>query len=362
MNRSVQQIARSIEETQKVLTTTGLANDILTRVVIAKLDQFQNKISIGMQDSVTDLLDQFRKEIEQEILGITQTWMISSNGENFLFPINCRYVYSKGQTTVVVIEQPPGRRTVSLHRDLLNQPNSEKIRRVNLLFPYVLFVFKWQNKKLIDAYTGWRSSPIGRLNDPVFNPILPNIHKNYQICWGNVVFANKEINIGCEEAITAFWSSLFNNDLSDFWWEKQQFDPISTLSLWEENSDNPFLFNEFQLASISSQPRTLQDLLDFCTQNEHALDENELRKLISHKIDYTLNKMFKGIMRYFKNSKFDKFYPKDIQNSLKDGIQPLLDEILDFLIIFENEIKLIQKNQKIDYTVEAKGVFWKNGE
>ena len=67
---SIQELKTSFNECIKLVTkqNPALANDILTRVVIPTLDKFQKKINAGLQDSVSDLLDQFKKEIETEKL------------------------------------------------------------------------------------------------------------------------------------------------------------------------------------------------------------------------------------------------------------------------------------------------------
>lgn len=348
MINDITRLRKALKETTEAIAANNepVINDILTKVVIETLDRFQKKVNVGLQDSISDLLDQFKLDIEREIFEIGQQWTLATRHEKFLFPKNCRFVYSKGSSTIVVIEQEPIRRSITVDRglfglDLVRRMNQTS--RVSLLFPYVIFVLQWKDSRLVNAYTAWRKEPIRLLSDPVFDPIMPNTHENYAICTGDVRMPSGDISLGSENVISSYWQSVFNTDLSNFWWNKKLHPKITTLETWVENSDDPFLFNDINL---SSKHKTLENMVDFCCIAEVDPDSVELRKRLADKIELCTTDMFSKVMKYFKKTKFDRFYPKEVQENVALSMEGLLKEIYDILSVLQNDLDTIVVNSK----------------
>lgn len=339
----------------KINNTDELSENILTRVVIQSLDKFQNKISVGLQDSISDLLNVFKKDIQQELFNYVDNYSLDK--EKILFPKNCRFVYAKGETKVLVIEQEPCLRNIILEQSIINDSfvENKTTIRLPLLIPYSIFIFQFKNNKLVNSYNVWKKEPLSSLQDKVCNPILPNIHKNYLICLGNILNPYLDLSISdtCNTVISNFWQSVFNSDLSHFWWSKNKFDNIKSALIWSKNSNDPFLFQNIDLPT---NHQTLEDIIKLCFVNEKEIDAVLVRKQIGEKIDVCVEKMFSSLMKYFKNTKFDKFYPKDVKQTLTDSINSINEEISEFLLSMQKDlIKLKEPNIRI---VNQKK-FWK---
>lgn len=342
-------LKKALDETLSLVSKENqpLVSDVLTKVVIDCLDKFQKKVNVGLQDSITDLLDQFKRDIQKEIFEIGQNWTLATRNEKFLLPNNCRFVSSKGLSTIVVIEQEPMRRSLTIDRGLLGTntlaTRTNQTTRVSLLFPYVLFVLQWKNNRLANAYTAWRKEPIRQLTDDVFNPIVPNTHDNYAICTGDINIPNGDISSGVENVISDYWQSIFNTDLATFWWEKARIPQISTVEIWEENSDDAFLFNDINLRSKN---KTLEEMIDFCCLAESDPNSVELRKRLSDTIETCSIEMFNKLIRYFKKTGFERFYPKDVQESVVKSMETILNEICDIVLALEQDLQSISKTEK----------------
>jgi len=365
--QSIIRLRSVLKETVRTISTENqpLMADILTKVVIETLDKFHKKLNVGVQDSISDLLDQFKRTIEREIFDVAQQWVLATREEKFLFPRNCRFVSSKGHSTIVVIEQEPGRRNITIDRGLLgHNPEGSKTRqtvRKSLWFPYVIFVLQWKGGRLVNAYTAWRKEPLTKLTDSVFNPVMPNTHENYAICTGDLVMPNGDISLGSERVISDYWQSVFNNDLSGFWWEKHDYDGMGTVEEWEENSGDPFLFNG---VTLKSKYKTLENMIDFCIDNEQDPDSTELRRRLTEKIETCSEQMFVKVMKYFKKVKFDRFYPKEVEEQLARSMESVINEICDLVLVMQNEVNSlsseVSRNRKdVDhYGWESRSPNW----
>jgi len=347
-----------MDDLQEVLTKTinivendQVLNDIVTRCVIETLDKYQQKLNVGMQDSVTDLLDQFKKQMEIEIFELSRTWTLQSRRQRQLLPANCRFASSKGHSTIFVIENDPGERCVNLQNSILHKELTVNDYRNTsfhtLRFPYVLFFFQFKTQTRVSAeptdefvqlYVAWRKSPLETIDDPLFVPYMTNLHANYNVCLGTsflrATYSGKPVSVVCAEIQNYFWSSVFNSDLADFWWLKSRHPKIETVEAWERNSEDPFLFNDIELKPMG---KTVKEMIDFCVANDE--DASQLRHLLADHIEKCSQELFSRVMRYFKKTKFDKFYPKDVKDSLKTAISGITSELSELVTLLQKRVQ-----------------------
>jgi hypothetical protein len=142
MQSKLKQFETVLDRCDQYLSNDALLDDILNRVVHLSLQTYQEKIHVGIQDSLHDILLQFKKEIVLEIHNAAQTWIVSTKKEKTLFPKNCRFLYTMGDSTFVVIEEDPKNRTLSLDKSLVTggKSNLGSSERLNLALPYCVFV------------------------------------------------------------------------------------------------------------------------------------------------------------------------------------------------------------------------------
>lgn len=349
MHQRIVHLKSALEKVQ--VLDEALIQDILVRVVIATIDKYQQKLNVGVQDSVADLLDQFKRKMELEIFDIASKWNLNIEPQKFLFPKNCRFASSIGRSTIVVIENEPIRRTLTLDTGLLGE--EERVRtnateRHNLLLPYMLFFFHFKkdegiigSHRFVNAYTAWRKSPIVKLNDPIYNPILPNTHLNYNICLGNSLptFTGSIAQI-CDSVQNYYWQSVFNTDLGKFWWDKQSIPSMRDVKTWSESSKNEFMYNEVQLHSGG---KTVESMINFCIQASAPEGDNNLRHRLATLIEGCIEEFSQRVMRYFKNTKFEKLYPKEIIDPLQNSLTSMTDELSTLAAVMQDELESIAR-------------------
>lgn len=351
----------------------AVVEDILTKVVIECLKKFEDKVNVGVQDSVADLLDTFRTKIASDIFDIAQTWSLTTSREKVLFPKNCRFLYNMGTSTIVVIEEPPMFRTLTLDRNLLGEHmegNSRVTRQALLPLPYTTFIMHFINsrsdgkgrERLSSMYVFWNSKPLESLTDMLYEPILPNIHQNYSLCMGHdFSLTSTTISEMVREAVNEFWSSAFNNDLSMRWWAKDYIDNrLRTVAEWEQL--NPL--DMFEMNYHAAMP--LDRFINTCVgaHEEVNIDASMMRRRLAETIDNCVSNLFNKVLKYFRKTKFDKFYPKDIVENLGTSITSISDELIGLVLGMELELKKLSdgvrnsKNSSNFYGWEPKGGFW----
>lgn len=321
---------------------SDLATDILTRVVVETIHKYQQKINVGIQDSVGDLLDNFKIKITNSIIDASSKWRIA-NRDYVLFPRGCRFAYSKGQQTIFVLEQEPQLRSLLLRKTLVDSNASMGNERIALALPYVVFIIHLKNNKFTNLYSGWRNSPLQSIHDTLARPILPNIHDNLAVCTGSInnsIYA-MEPNQMCLEIINHFWNSEFNNDLSHFWNTRFEIDSrLGCVRNWSKESQQDPTF----ILQIKQKPeKSIKHFIDLLTRHENEADETQLRHKLTESIDLCVNHLFYKILRYFKNTKFEKYHPKEIKDLLTKIMVKANSEFSDMVFAIKREIEKLQK-------------------
>lgn len=338
-----------------------IAEDVLTNVVIDTIRKYQQKLNVGIQDSVSDLLDGFKTSITEKITAIASNWRVA-NRDYILFPRGCRFCYSKADNTIVIVEQEPQIRSLLFDTSILGERLSHSIvsERLAIALPYVVFILHFKKNHFCNMYCGWKNSPIKDLSDNIYHPILPNIHDNFSVCTG--VLPNnygENITQKCDFIISHFWNSKFNNDLSKNWWKKSYLDyRLKSARTWSEESlKDPM----FILQINPTEQKSPKYFIKLITMHDFELDETSLKHTLSDSIDSCVESLFIKILRYFRNTKFDRYHPKDIKDILKKVLSQANTELSDLIFIIKTELQKLDKEItkiKSDKLVEPKSNLW----
>jgi|688.fasta_scaffold32668_10 hypothetical protein len=334
----------------------GLASEILQKVVIDTINRYQQKLNVGVQDSVSDLLENFKLQICEEILKAISGWKVY-NHDHFLLPKGCRFCFSKGDSVVVVIEQDPQIRSLFLDGKLF-KPSQTNSERVSLALPYVVFVLHFLKNSFRQVYCGWRKAPLNSIDDMLANPVLPNIHENLSVCTGHMQDLGSNISEISNNVIGLFWQSKFNNDLSAKWWEKQKLhESFSQVQKWSEAS---FSDSTFVLDIDYPKNRSVRSIIDLLTIHEQEPDQNKLKHNFFELVDKHSESLFHKILRYFKNTKFEKYHPKEISDEMQKHMTAACCEMITLTLALENELELLKKDMRISNNSEIKpaSVVW----
>ena len=324
-----------------------LVDEILTRVVHKVLGQYQDKVNVGMQDSVADLLSTFKQKILLHIFDASNNWKVRNRG-TVLFPSGCRYLYTRGISTIAMIEQQPQLRTLKFREGMQESSANEDWRRgsneerVQLAMPYVYFLIHFKEHtadrlELAGVYSGWSTSQVTQLGDMLASPILPNTHKeNGNICMGYTPIPGDTINSVCNNVVSHYWQSKFTNELADSWWNKSTIDNrIRTGRIWAANSqENPLFILNVRLPRDYS----VSTVMDLLTRFETEPDELSARDSINKIVDDCVETLYTKILRYFKKTKFDKFYPKEATDQVHQSLTSVIDEMNGVLLALEHEL------------------------
>lgn len=348
----------AIEESKEL---EGIASDILTNVVIATIRKYQQKINVGIQDSVSDLLENFKLSINEKIFNIANNWRVA-NRDYILFPRGCRFCYTRGDSTIVVVEQEPQIRSLLFDRNIIEEKSSHVLgtERLALALPYVIFILHFKKDIFTNLYAGWKNRPIKDVNDTLYLPILPNIHDNFTVCTGVIPDKHGEnITQKCDYIISNFWNSRFNSDLSNYWWKKSNIDKrIRSAKSWSEFSLSD---SSFILQINPPEIKSIKHFLNILTRYDFEINETNLRHILSENIDSCVEDLFIRILRYFRDTKFDKHHPKDIKDIIKNIVIKSNSELSDLIFVISQELKNLEKeinSSKKEKKVESKGSMW----
>ena len=360
---SVAQIAHSLKEaTQLSLDEVEgfdiISERVLSQVVLETIRTYQAKLVVGIEDSASDLLDGFKQKIVNQIFDTASGWRTIRH-ERFIFPRGCRFCFKRGRETIVVIEQDPQVRTLTIMRGMMqnHDPNLEKIMasdRVLLSIPYSIFVFRFTDERLMATKCFWRTTPLKTFQDMLCSAVLPNIQVGGQICMP--LGGDGDITKVCEEIISIFWNSQFNCDLASEWWSKNRIsEKIATGDVWRDNTLQDPLF-------ILKVPfrvyKTLNEAVDLMAVGTEDLSEVEFKHNIAASVDNCVEGLFHKISSYVKRTKFEKHVSKNVDDLLKDYLKKSTAEFADILAVLSHEINALKMSIKTERPVVPSGKFW----
>jgi len=309
----------------------ALSDQVLTDVVLETLKKYREKLNVGIEDSVADLLDSFKQKAIEVIFSAAGAWQIAIRPP-MLFPRGCRHCYTRGHSTIVVIEESPQTRSLSFSD--LEDVNG----RVSLSLPYVVFLLHFRDDVFSGMYCGWRTSPLRSLDDMLCRPLLPNIHDNLAVCMGHSGYAiGNNISQQCESIVSNFWNSTFNRDLSEMWRAKAGYHRnLESGRSWSLASEDDSMF----ILSVNfTECKSVQYIIDLLVMYEETPDASALRHQLAEQLDKCTERLFSRILRYFKKTKFDKHFPKDVDAQVKAALQDATNEFSDLLKCLDHEIK-----------------------
>ena len=143
-----------------------------------------------------------------------------------------------------------------------------KKNQIQLSFPYMIFVIEFKEGQYHNPHVFYSNKPLESLNDPVFEPNLPNIEGDQcSVClkFTEVFGSNMSLSDKVNRIVSYFWQSAFNKDYCDKYLEMKHNDiRFKDIFEWEKNSqENPQFILE---VNWQSAVYTLAELIDRITQ------------------------------------------------------------------------------------------------
>ena len=155
-------------------------------------------------------------------------------------PAGCRLWLRSGTTgrEVLVVEQPPGRRTIAYRAS--GRPDADPVS-YRVALPYVVFVVSAYSGQVEALSTYFRAAPVDSLDAALLCSVLPNTSDDGTVCLGSVRVSGSSVGERVDALLAAYWASRFNSDLRRHplpfpgglraWAARSRHDPLAALSL-----------------------------------------------------------------------------------------------------------------------------------
>lgn len=187
-----------------------------------------------------------------------------------ILPDNCKYIRKIKNQTLIVIEESPKIRTISLSKDITYE--IEKLKKTGkfeeynledyntnqfeenkqpyqftLSFPFIVYFIHFnETMNYRDMHLFFRLHPITSLDDYLLKPCLPNINDTYHVCLNYEYNLNlKTISSKVSDIIDTFWFNSFNTDYYHFINLYENVPQVCDFFTWQHNTkiDPLFIFS-----------------------------------------------------------------------------------------------------------------------
>jgi vacuolar-type H+-ATPase subunit E/Vma4 len=269
----------------------------------------------SLSDETEGLIRDTQIELSEKVWDSFQQMKEKQDDSPYVIPRNARIAYTKGNRTVVVIEQEPQVRTMQFTSGLLKDHEKKAASvtpsgfRYRLALPYVYFfiVFDNGNFSYIEVY--FRNKAIQSVKNSVYCATIPNIHhsESYSrlyspVCLGPSfsISNSSSISVQCEEVITYFWQSSFSGDLGKVGQnDGSTLDPrISNYKVWQEESDkDPLFILDVKWPNGATVKGLIEKLFE--KRGSHPLNnlETQIKKSLDEGVKKITNRITKEINR-----------------------------------------------------------------
>ena len=277
-----------------------------------------------------------------------------------MIPPNCCYIESVKDGNIIIIEEPPTIRTISmelpLHNEIHQLKNEGKLEKygyndltltpkinkfkLTLALPYVIFIlYLNKDNKLYISQIFFRTSQMFGFSDCLFKAPLPNISHDEDICLGVTIEGRSTLEV-VQKTIMAFWSSSFNTDYLNNYETYETVPIIRNYLEWEYmTKTNPmFIYNTDWI--LSNNKNIYDNLINL--KNRYQINLSDKQNLFNNLIE-----------SFTKSTSVNKInYPNKIKNEselyydISQAIPLECDNIMLFLNIGDN---IIFNNGNIGY-------------
>ena len=115
-----------------------------------------------------------------------------------------------------------------------------------------------------------------------------------------------------------------------------------------------------------TEANTLENLINICVgaHEEQCVDSSMMRRRLAESIDRCVTQLFDKVMKYFRKTKFERYYPKEIVTNLGGSISAISDELIGIVLGLNVELDKLSeevyksRKDKSHYGWEPRGAFW----
>ena len=224
-----------------------------------------------------------------------------------IMPPNCRYIEKVTKGTIVVIEEPPAYRTISvsypMDKEIKILEADDKIKeygidkdyyldsrnmpfKFTLAMPYVIHLMMFDQYDALSVGTVFlRNARLAGFGDYLLKAPFMNISSDGWICYGDKAGGKRgSLAASIENTIMVFWSATFNSDYTYNYNEYKKTAGVSTFIGWQALSqiDPMFIYNVEWIRSDYNMGSAIKRLKDqFETRAKNHIEYRQLQQLFS---------------------------------------------------------------------------------
>lgn len=223
-----------------------------------------------------------------------------------VMPVNCRYLEKTPHGHVVVIEEPPAMRTITIRKSLETEWNKLELKGIleqteyvnkfgsyaqsknhslRLALPYVIFMLYIDNSYgLLQCRVFARPAQLSGLSDYVCKMPMTNISDNQTVCLGDQGGQRqRSLSAAVSHIIMVFWSATFNQDYTYNYSAYQETPILGNYLEWEHmsNVDPMFIYSAdwINYSNINDQLKVMRGVMEDRRGRDRGFTFQDLSKL-----------------------------------------------------------------------------------
>jgi len=306
-----------------------VSRKIIDEIVKISFRQFVQKIEVGVEDVAKTVIDEFRDESLHAILETIVFYRSISKDEGFLFPDGTRFLFNRGSSKIVAIEQKPQVRTLALDESLWGSRRDQRgdIKNFSLAFPYVIFIAVF-SEKVESIYVYFRNKPLKSLNSTLRKAVFSNLNADNGVCRSESnTTSSMPLNVRIETAIADFWQSTFNSDLDNEWRERTDIDNRLDLNAWRLQSQADPLFP----CSIEwKKSKTLGEAMEVASTNRDLTDggsDDKVSQKLTEMMNVASDEVSEKLKKYISTERLDRLCPRGVEKELSGIVGNMCGEM-----------------------------------
>lgn len=290
--------------------------DTIKKNIETKFNRANQELIGGLIDESEGISRQINLELCEKIWDCFQNFKELNDDSPIIMPDGCKIAYTKGDRTVIVIQQNPQTRSVLFDSSLLTenvakqaQESTKSGYRYNLSFPYVYFfiVFDKGIYQFHELY--FRNKCMSSIREHIHLAPMPNIFRNNdkkefgQMCMGKGMELKPQQTIAqqVDLIISEFWQKSFSGDLGTGGFEKID-KKINNYATWQKNTEeNPLFILSVNWPKGKTIKGTVERLLEARNHNKIDNIEQEIRTQLENGVAVLTKKVKEEVSKVKEN-------------------------------------------------------------
>lgn len=315
----------------KITELKGKMNELMEKQFGKMTQEFVGQLTDDSDSVKEELMGSIGDRIWDRLQQIKEDFKDSP----YVLPKDCKLAYTKGNRTIVVIEQEPSVRTVLFTPALVSSKDATEAQgrtdsgfRFRLAFPYITFFIVFDKGKYAYHEIYFRNKPLLSTREHVYLAPIPNVFRDRgpdfkPMCMGTDFSVDKGDTLArqCEYAVSMFWQSTFNDHLGDGG-GKAIDKRIKNWRTWQANTqENPLFVLNIQWKNGRTAKGVIESIFKM-RDHKHELDGMD--QDIKTQIDTGIGKISESVKEAVKAAKSHKLKKKDVDEFMRESIEALL--------------------------------------